>query len=141
MVTKEWHKIYNFSSDDYHFVDGKKCIHVQRDSDDPEVLVPIKYYTMDNQSKKMISTIAPADYRDVGCQILERKQEELNNWWDKNGAMVINAICIIVCLIMVIVTTQYASQQFDKAQQVLLKINDRLASGTPSSSVATSTAP
>jgi hypothetical protein len=122
MITQQGTKIYNVASSDYHFVNGNKCLHVQRDEDDPEILVPIADIRIDEKSHKMLNSIAPADYRDVSVQILERKQKETDSWWDKNKAMIVNIIMMVVFIIALIVVTQWIKGETTDTREMLVEI-------------------
>jgi|GEM_PF-1360611 len=122
MLTSDWRKIFNVSSEDYHFYNGRKCLLVQRDMDDPEVLVPIKNVNLDEKSKAMLNMIAPADYRDAGVQILERKQAETQTWWDKHGAQIMSALILIFFIISLIIITHWISTETSETRKMLLEI-------------------
>lgn len=136
MITTDGTKIYNVSSEDYHFVNGNKCLHVQRDGDDPEILVPIKNINIDMKSQTMMNSIAPADYRDVGVQILERKQAETNTWWDKHGAQIINTLMMLFLIIAIIIVTNWIKSETTSTREMLVEITRLVTQKAPSSGAA-----
>ncbi|MCK4500827.1 hypothetical protein KAU11_10030 [Candidatus Babeliales bacterium] len=107
LITKQGkRKIHNISSTDYHELNGRRCIIAKRKDDDPEVLVPLSKVEVKNLS--LLASIAPADYRDAGIQILEAKKRETMSWMEKNSPMLIAMGVFIFGLIALIIVFNFA---------------------------------
>jgi len=107
LITKDGkRKIHNISSTDYHELNGKRCIICKRKDDDPEVLVPLNKVEIVNL--KLLASIAPADYRDAGIQILEAKRRETMSWMEKYSPMIITIGVFIFAIIALIIVFNFA---------------------------------
>jgi hypothetical protein len=107
MISKDGkRKIHNISSTDYHEFNGKRCIICKRKDDDPEILVPLNKVEIKNLN--LLASIAPADYRDAGIQIMEEKQRETMSWMEKNGALVIAMGVFIFGIISLVIVFNFA---------------------------------
>ena len=78
MLTNDKREFYGGSSEFFQEIDGYRGMVVQRKSNDPKVLIPINSMKLDNESKELINTIAPADYRDASIKIMKQEEMEKN---------------------------------------------------------------
>lgn len=127
-------KIYFASSSDYHDIDGVKGIICKRKDDDPEVLVPLSKFLLDEKSKTSIMSVVPADYRDIGIQILEDKRKETMTWWDENKATILSLTVIVFAIIALIIVFQFAkgeSSEWRAAGQAMMSSINTVRSNTP----------
>ena len=99
-------KIHNISSTDYHELNGKRCIICKRKDDDPDVLVPLNKVTIKNL--ELLASIAPADYRDAGIQIIEEKRRETMSWLEKNSALVLAMGIFVFGIIALVIVFNFA---------------------------------
>jgi hypothetical protein len=99
-------KIHNISSTDYHEMNGRRAVICKRKDDDPDVLVPLSKVEIKNLD--LLASIAPADFRDAGIQIIEEKQRETMSWMEKNGALVIAMGIFIFGLIALVIVFNFA---------------------------------
>ena len=99
-------RILYASSTDYHEINGKRGIICKRKDDDPEILVPLNRFKVKNIS--LLSTIAPADYRDAANKILEDKRRESLSWWDENKTTVLMISTLVFCIIALIFILKFA---------------------------------
>lgn len=107
MVCKDGkRKINNVSSTDYHEFNGKRCVLCKRKDDDPDVLVPLNKVEISNLD--LLASIAPADFRDAGIQIIEEKQRETMSWMEKNGGLIIAMGIFIFGLIALVIVFNFA---------------------------------
>jgi len=99
-------KIHNISSTDYHEFNGKRCVVCKRKDDDPDILVPLNKVEIRNLN--LLASIAPADYRDAGIQIMEEKKRETMTWLEKNGALVMAIGIFIFGIIALVIVFNFA---------------------------------
>lgn len=99
-------KIHNISSTDYHEFNGRRCIICKRKDDDPDILVPLSKVEVVNLD--LLASIAPADYRDAGIQIMEEKRRETMSWMEKNGALVIALGVFMFGIIALVIVFNFA---------------------------------
>lgn len=100
-------RVFNVSSEDYHEINGKKGLIVKRKDDDPEILVPLS--EVEVSGLKMLSSIAPADYRDVAVEILAEKKREAFSWWDENKSIVVSITLFVIMMVVMIVFFKFMS--------------------------------
>ena len=104
--TKDKRVIQDASSSDYHEINGKMGLLVQRKSDDNKVLVPISKTVLSEDSQKEICSIAPADYRDASNKINESANRETMGFMDKYLPMISWMVMGIIFLIIIILIVQ-----------------------------------
>jgi len=112
---------------DYHEINGKRGLIVKRKDDDPEVLVPLSKFEVANE--KLLSEIAPADYRDAAIDILDEKRKETLTWWDENKSTLLLAGVIIFALISLIIIFNFAKGESTAWREAMTKVNQLPASG------------
>ena len=105
------------SSTDYHDINGKRGIICKRKDDDPEILVPLNRFAVKNIS--LLSTIAPADYRDAANKILEDKRRESLSWWDENKTTVLMISTLAFCIIALIFILRFAQGESSAWREAL----------------------
>lgn len=120
-------KVQQVSSMDYHEINGKRGLLVKRKDDDPEVLVPLSKFLISNE--KLLSEIAPADYRDAAIDILDEKRKETLTWWDENKSTLLLAGVIIFSLISLIIIFNFAKGESTAWREAMTKVNQLPASG------------
>jgi len=99
-------KIFCASSVDYHEINGKRGLICKRKDDDPEVLVPLDSVEVSNL--KLLTRIAPADYRDAAVDILEEKRKETMTWMEKNAPLIITIGTFAFGIIALIIIFNFA---------------------------------
>ena len=110
-------RILYASSTDYHDINGKRGIIAKRKDDDPEILVPLNTFEVKNLS--LLSTIAPADYRDAANKILEDKRKETLTWWDENKSTVLMVSTLIFAIIALIFIIKFAQGESSAWREAL----------------------
>jgi len=126
-VKRGGRKVQQVSSMDYHEINGKRGLIVKRKDDDPEVLVPLSKFEVANE--KLLSEIAPADYRDAAIDILDEKRKETLTWWDENKSTLLLAGVIIFALISLIIIFNFAKGESAAWREAMTKVNQLPASG------------
>jgi len=126
-VKRGGRKVQQVSSMDYHDINGKRGLIVKRKDDDPEVLVPLSRFEVKNE--RLLSEIAPADYRDAAIDILDEKRKETLTWWDENKSTLLLAGVIIFSLISLIIIFNFAKGESAAWREAMTKINQLPASG------------
>jgi len=110
-------RILYASSTDYHDINGKRGIIAKRKDDDPAILVPLNTFEVKNLS--LLSTIAPADYRDAANKILEDKRKETLTWWDENKTTILMVSTLIFCIIALIFIIKFAQGESSAWREAL----------------------
>ena len=104
--TKDKRVIQDASSSDYHEINGKMGLLVQRKSDDNKILVPISKSELSADSLREINSIAPADYRDASNKINDGARQETSGFMDKYLPMISWMVMGIIFLIIIILIVQ-----------------------------------
>ena len=108
MMTKEGKEIQNASSEDFQEIEGKRGLVVQEKSDDPKILVPINRTVLDTESKAIINSIAPADYRDASVKIMQKTEQETSNRFSQFLTQALPYIMVVGFIVSLIMIIQYA---------------------------------
>ena len=119
--TKDKRVIQDASSEDYHEINGKMGLLLQRKSDDNKVLVPIAKSVLDADGKKEINSIAPADFRDASNKIIASAEKETSGFLDKYLPFISLTVVAMCFLIGIIVFTQMISKGQASAENFYLK--------------------
>lgn len=121
LETKDGRIVQQGSTEDFHELNHKRGLILQAKSDDPKILIPVKFITMDAKSRAMIMSVAPADYRDASSKILSENEKEMKSGWESLTSMIIGGLIFIIALIAIILTIQYSKQTLEKANAVYEK--------------------
>lgn len=130
MQLKDGRKILNASSEDFIEINGRRGPLVMRKGSDPEILVQISKMELDQQGHKIINSIAPGDYRDAASQLIESADRETMKKWEKVIPYVIIGSLVLLVIIVLIVTFQFANNSMDKVDKRLEKV-DQIYQGLP----------
>lgn len=117
--TKDKRVILNVSSEDYHDINGRPGLIVQRSPEDPRILVPVTNAVLQNY--KLLNTIAPAEYRGTAVDIIKQAEKETE---DKTLKVIQYALLgglIIIVLISIILIIQMVKSGQDKAGELILQ--------------------
>jgi hypothetical protein len=99
-----------------HDILGKKGWIVVRKSGDPKILVPVdKIYI---QNLGLMMDIAPADYRDASCRIVEAATKETMSWADKYLPYLLIGALIIGIIISQVISMQMINNAQTKAIEI-----------------------
>lgn len=123
MQLKDGRKILNASSEDFIEINGRRGPLVMRKGSDPEILVQISKMELDEKSKTLMNSIAPGDYRDAASQLIESADRETMKKWEKVIPYVIIGSLVLLVIIVLIVTFQFANNSLDKVDQRLAKVD------------------
>lgn len=107
LLTKDKREIQLASSDDFHEINGKRGLVVQRKGDDPKILVPINKIELDDESKKLLNSIAPADYRDASVKLVTQAERETMSKFSQYVGFIAVGVIFIFAIIVIIFTIQY----------------------------------
>lgn len=126
---KDGREIQNASSADFHDINGKRGILIQRKPDDPKVLLPIdksnfvtkvklikdektgkliKKVILDGDSLEILNKIAPADFRDTSSKIMQQAEQETLSKFNQFIQQFMPFIMMGVFLVALIFIIQYA---------------------------------
>lgn len=126
---KDGREIQNASSADFHDINGKRGILIQRKPDDPKVLLPIdkssfvtkvnlikdektgkliKKVMLDGESLTILNKIAPADFRDTSSKIMQQAEQETLSKFNQFIQQFMPFIMMGVFLVALIFIIQYA---------------------------------
>ena len=135
MYLNDGRKVLNFSSTDFHDINGKPGIICRRHETDPKMVVPISTVKISNP--ELIEAIAPADYRDAAIDFMKKAERETMGWWEQNWQVIMNYAILFFGIIMLIVLANVVGQQLSEARTFYIKYVE----GRGGASVAPSTAP
>lgn len=129
METKDGEVIYNFSTEDFQEINGKRGIVCFRDPVNQNILVPIsktKVIGTDAKGKKvsanvLLAEIAPAEFRDVAAEIIADVDRETSDWKEKIIQFVMWGLVIIFSLVSIIVITQMVKHGQTEAADLIAK--------------------
>jgi hypothetical protein len=130
MKTKKGRRINSSSTEDFHDIKGKRGLICYRKSDDPAILVPLT--RVDILGKNLTAQIAPADYRDAAVSIMEQTQQETMGKFEKYLPYVALSAVGVICLIIILVTTKFATGAHENAADLLRQVMQTVAAPTPS---------
>ena len=122
LTNKGKRRIYNISSTDYHEFNNKRCVICKRKDDDPEVLVPLSKVEVTNL--KLVTSIAPADYRDTAIQLMEEKRKETMSWLDKNAPLLIAMGVFVFGLIALVIIFNFAKGESSAWREMALQMKN-----------------
>lgn len=117
METQDKDVIYEFSTEDFQEINGKRGIICFRDPVNQNILVPISKTEVKN--KELLAEIAPAEFRDVAAQIIEDVDRETKDWKEKIVAIAIFGLVVIFALVSIIVITQMVKQGQEQAANLI----------------------
>lgn len=144
---KDGRVVQQGSTADLHEINFKSALLVREKADDPKVLVPISRCDLNNDSRRMIQQIAPADYRDACSKIIADSEKESLSKWETLAQVLVFGLVAIVLFISIILTIQYAKNAMTEANEIhkeALAFYEKVLSRTstvPSNIVGGSTAP
>ena len=142
MKTADNRRVQGAGSTDFHEFNGKSCLIVQRKSDDPTVLLPIRSIRLDEKSNELMAAIAPADYRDASNEILKGATSEMKGKWDKIMEWVILGGIIIFALVSIIIISQMVTKSQTTASDLIKEVAQKCTcTGASFASPASSGAP
>ena len=129
LTMKDGRVIQLGSSEDFHEINGRRGLLIQRKSDDPKILVPlgqaqvnklkiekgqiIKDVTLSNPI--LLTAIAPADYRDASVKLTEQAERETMSGFMKVLPIVGGFIMVLILFVVVILVIQYSKHSQTEA--------------------------
>jgi len=117
--TKDKRIILNVSAEDYHDLNGKPGLILQRSPEDPNILVPVNKVELKNGN--ILNTIAPADYRGVAVDIIKKGEKETADKTKEIVQWVIFGGVIIFALIAIILIVQMVKSGQSQAKDLILQ--------------------
>lgn len=142
METKDGEIIYEFSTEDFQEVNGKRGIIAFRDPVNQNILVPISKTNVTN--KELLAEIAPAEFRDVALDIIRDVDVETKDWKEKIIQFVMWGMVVIFSLVSIIVITQMVKNGQTESANLIVKAGEICLTNAKevcSQIAATSTAP
>lgn len=133
---KDMTPVDNVSHNDYRMFNGKPCITIVRNPHDSKIVFPISRFYLSQNSKIMMSEVAPADYRDAAEKSIEQTDLEMRSKWQQYAPLIAAGFIMIISLIITLLNTQYGKYMVDKSTEALIQIKQMTCG-----SVASSTAP
>jgi len=106
------------SSSDFHELNFKAGLLLREKADDPKILIPISRCELTDKSRKMISEIAPADYRDACSKIISDAETESMSKWQAMAQMLVFGLVGMILFICVILTIQYSKNAMTEANAI-----------------------
>ena len=113
--------IEQFSEEDFQEVNGTRGVIFYRDPI-RKLLFPINKLKVHN--KELVTSIAPAEYTDVGIEIIRSAEKETTDWKEKVMQIIVWAIVVIFSLVAIILITQMVKQGQAEAKDLILKAGE-----------------
>lgn len=129
---KDMTPVDNVSHNDYRMFNGKQCISVVRNPNDPKMVFPISRFYLSKNSRAIMAEVAPADFRDSAQKSIEQTDLEMTSKWQQYAPLIITGLVIIIALIITLLNTQYGKYMVDKATETILILKDTPCQAIPS---------
>lgn len=144
LETRDGDIIYEFSTEDFQEINGKRGVICFRDPVNQNILVPIDKCKIKNSH--LLGEIAPADFRDVALKIIDDANKETTEWKDKLLQFASWGLVIIFSLVSIIVITQMIKQGQTEAANLITEAGNTCLSNAQTicsqiAAQASSTAP
>ena len=117
METKDGEIIYEFSTEDFQEVNGKRGVICFRDPVNQNILVPISKTKVEN--KELLAEIAPAEFRDVALTIIKDADKETSDWKEKMIQFVMWGLIVVFSLVSIIVIAQMVKHGQTEASELI----------------------
>lgn len=130
-------KILAGSLNDMQEINGRMGFIVYRKPDDPKIVVPVSKVYAEN--RRLIMTIAPADYRDAATEIVNAAVKETQSTFEKLTPIILYGVIVVFSLIVILFVIQFANKQVDKAGEILMAVSQHM--NVNPASIYNSTAP
>lgn len=118
LKTETGETIYDFSTQDFQEVNGKRGVICARDSVNQNVLVPLSKSKI--AGKNLLLEIAPAEFRDVALELIRDAKEETKDKIQQIMQWVMIGGVIIFALVAVIVIAQMVKQGQQDAGKLII---------------------
>jgi hypothetical protein len=125
MKLKDKRIVHEFSVEDYHEFNGKRCILVTSHPEDKSMVVPISKVSIDEESLDMLYQIAPADYREAAVREFEQATNEMKSKLERYLPYILLGGLVIFFIIGLLINNQITAKSIDSAKSILSQ-----ASGT-----------
>ena len=116
LEVKDGRIVQKGSSADFHEIGFKTALILMEKSDDPKILVPVDKCLLNEDSKKVLLNIAPADYRDACSKIISDAERESLSKWETLAQVFVFGFVGVVLFISIILTIQYVRNTMADAQ-------------------------
>jgi len=128
LETKDGDVIYEFSTEDFQEVNGKRGVIAYRDPVNQNILVPISKskviaYRDDKKitAAELLGEIAPAEFRDVALDIIKDADKETSDWKERMIQFVMWGLIIVFSLVSIIVIAQMVKHGQTEANDLILE--------------------
>ncbi len=118
LEVKDGRIVQNGSSADFHEVGFKTALLLQEKSSDPKILVPIDRVQLDDAGKKVLLSIAPADYRDASSKIISDAERENADRMTQLIQIAVFGLLGVILFVSIILTIQYSKNTLAEAQLI-----------------------
>jgi len=122
METKDGEIVYDFSTEDFQEINGKRGVICFRDPINQNILVPIGKCTVVNE--ELLAEIAPANFRDVAMDIIKDASKETSDWKERIIQYLIIGGVIIFALVSIIVIAQMVKKGQTEAADLIIQAGE-----------------
>lgn len=122
METKDKDIIYEFSTEDFQEINGKRGVVCYRDPINQNILVPVSKAQVVN--KELLAEIAPAEFRDVALSIIEDADKETSDWKEKLMQFIMWGLVVIFSLVAIIVVAQMVKHGQEEASKLIISAGE-----------------
>lgn len=119
METKDGEVIYEFSTEDFQEINGKRGVVCFRDPINQNILVPISKTEVTN--REVLAEIAPAEFRDVALDIIKDVDKETADWKERIIQFAMWGLVVVFSLVSIIVIAQMVKHGQTEAAELIAK--------------------
>lgn len=119
LKTQDNLEIKDFSTEDYHEVNGKRGVVCYRDPYRQNMIVPINRLQVKN--KELVAQIAPADYTNTSVDIIKEATKETKDWKEQLFMWLAIGGIVIFALVSIIIITQMVKNGQKDAADLIVK--------------------
>jgi len=119
--------VYDISHNDYRRFNGKECLVIVRNPNDPKFVVPISKFYLSQNAKDVMLEIAPVDLRNAAGNALEQIDLEMQKKWEKWAPLLTVGLVALVLIFGVMLITQYGKQNIEQTTALLKYVADKIA--------------
>lgn len=132
MQTKDGETIYEFSTEDFQEINGKRGVVCFRDPVNQSILVPISKTSVYGwkdingvrtkvAGAEILGEIAPAEFRDIALDIIKDVDRETSDWREKIIQFVMWGLIIVFSLVSIIVIAQMVKNGQKEASELIIQ--------------------
>ena len=102
--------VFDVSHNDYFTFNGKLCVVILRNPNDPKFAIPISKMDISQKTRNIMAEIAPVDLRNAATAAIEETNLEMTQKWQQ-WAPILVTIAMLLCLVFSIMFISQMEQK------------------------------